>query len=584
MKQKVIFCVDDEKIVLNSLKAELKNIFGDQYIIETAESGTEALEAIDALLQQNVEVPVVIVDYAMPHMKGDELLIKIKEISPITIKILLTGQATLEGITNTINMAGLYRYIAKPWDPNDLILSVQQALRSYDQENLIRIQNQELKELSESLEIKVADRTKELEELNILLLENQNELVKTNQELTDYKDHLEDIVDERTKELQIAKERAEKSDHLKSAFLANMSHEIRTPMNAILGFSDLLMLDDLSSKKKDKYHEIINKSGKRLMNLISDIIDVSKLDSQLLTVNLQVFNVNHLLESIHQHFVCNSSKKHVQLKLVQSLHNENSFIRSDETRLAQVISNLIENAFKFTKEGTIEFGYSINNDFMHFYVKDDGVGIEAKDHQLIFERFGQSNNEIDKIKAGTGLGLSISKGIVELLGGKIWVESEPEKGSIFYFDLPFDTVQETQKEERDTHNDYVVPEKDTLKTILIAEDEMTNYLYIKAVLKEESFCLIHAKNGKEAVDSIKTNNNIDLILMDFNMPVLNGIEATKEIRKFNTDVPIIALTAYAMIGDREKALGIGCNDYLSKPFSKKVLLERIYNIVNFSVS
>ena len=583
MKQKVIFCVDDEKIVLNSLKAELKNIFGNQYIIETAESGTVALEAIQALLDENIEIPVIIVDYAMPLMKGDELLIRMKELSPRTVKVLLTGQATLEGITNTINMAGLYRYIAKPWDPNDLILSIQQALKSYDQANQIKTQNQELTALSKSLELKVASRTAELEKVNLQLVAQQQELLDKNNELYEYQNHLEDLVQNRTKELEIAKEQAEKSDHLKTAFLANMSHEIRTPMNAILGFSELLMEDDLSTESKDEYHQIINKSGKRLMNLISDIIDVAKIESQSLTITYQVFNLNALLDTIYQQFAINSVFTTVKLKLIKSLNNENSFILSDETRLAQVISNLIENAYKFTREGCIEFGYTTSNNLIHYYVKDNGVGIESKDHQLIFERFGQSDNELNNIKAGTGIGLSISKGLVELLGGTMGVSSEVNKGSTFYFDLPFNPTADDEVPSPEPTQERTIPINETVKTILIAEDEETNYIYIQEVLKQDPFHLIRVENGQEAVDLIKSNAAIDLILMDVNMPIMDGIEATKEIRAFNSTVPIIALTAYAMVGDQERVLSVGCNDYLSKPVSKKNLLARIYSNISIPI-
>ena len=579
MKQKVIFCVDDEKIVLNSLKTELKNIFGNEYLIETAESGVEALEVIQSLLDEGVEIPVIIVDYAMPIMKGDALLIRMKQISPRTVKVLLTGQATLEGISNTINMAGLYRYIAKPWDSNDLILSVQQALKSYDQSNLIQSQNQELASLSRSLEIKVATRTKELENSNLLLEEKQQELLEKNKQLFEYQNHLEDLVESRTVELKIAKEHAEKSDKLKTAFLANMSHEIRTPMNAILGFSELLIEEDLPTEVKDEYYSIINQSGNRLMNLINDIIDISRIESQLLSVDNKMFNLNLLLDSIYQQFAVNSSNTNVKLTLIKSLNNENCFVQSDESRLAQIFSNLIENAYKFTKEGHIEFGYTLNNEFIHYYVQDSGVGIPAEDHDLVFERFGQSDNELDKIKSGTGLGLSISKGLVELLGGKMGLQSKEDEGSTFYFDLPFNPSSKEQIETTDNRVKHSIPHNHSDKTILIVEDEVTNYLFIKEVLKNDAFQLIHVENGKEAVDTIKANDKIDLILMDLNMPVMNGIEATKEIRTFNTNVPIIALTANAMVGDREKVLSAGCNDYLSKPVSKTILLEKINSMI-----
>jgi signal transduction histidine kinase len=375
------------------------------------------------------------------------------------------------------------------------------------------------------------------------------------------------------KELIIAKEKAQKSDRLKSSFLANMSHEIRTPMNSILGFSELLLNQNLTEAKQEKYYEIINSSGRRLMNLINDIVDVSKLDSQELSLNQSVFNLNKLLYQLQQQFIISPKNKSTTISMINTLSDSDIFINCDEMRLAQVFSNLLENSLKFTINGTVEIGYKSEDKKLHFYVKDSGVGINVKDHQHIFERFGKSDNEILKVKEGSGLGLAISKGIVELFGGNIWVESEPYNGATFHFTIPNCIVPQEEKSsnEKSIENDVIA----ITKTILIAEDEETNFWYLEAVLDCHPFSLIHVVNGKESVDVMLKNNSIDLILMDFNMPIMNGTDATIEIRKINSTIPIIALTAYTMMGDKEKALSIGFTDYLSKPVSEHLLLETI---------
>ncbi|MDH3381973.1 MAG: ATP-binding protein, partial [Flavobacteriaceae bacterium] len=375
------------------------------------------------------------------------------------------------------------------------------------------------------------------------------------------------------KDLIIAKEKAEESERLKSAFLANMSHEIRTPMNSILGFSDLLMKNNLSEEKKEKYHEIVNSSGKRLMNLISDIIDVSKIDAHQLSMHYTTFNLNNLIDNLHHQFNISPRRKNTLINTIKSLPDQHSFIHSDENRLAQVLSNLLENALKFTKDGAVVFGYKQEGNLLHFHVKDSGIGISKKDHQLIFERFGQSDNELLTVKAGSGLGLSISKGIVEILGGTIWIESELNKGATFHFTIPNCLAAKQPEITEDKDNSKEI-ETDSTITILIAEDEISNYYYLEAILEKYQYNLIHVENGQEAINMAKLNH-INLILMDFNMPIMNGIDATVEIRKTNTSIPIIALTAYAMSEDRDRALMAGCNDYLSKPISKDMILETI---------
>jgi len=373
-------------------------------------------------------------------------------------------------------------------------------------------------------------------------------------------------------ELILAKEQAEESENLKSAFLANMTHEIRTPMNSILGFSELLMNEELSPVKKEHYHEIVHNNGKRLMNLISDIVDISKIDTKQLKISETVFNVNILLDDLQSQFEISPLCKNVTYKTSKGLATHMSFIRTDNNRLVQVLSNLIENALKFTDNGTVEIGYTTIDSGLQFFIKDSGIGIKKTDLSLIFERFGQSNNQYQKAKGGTGLGLSISKGIIEMLGGEIWVESKPHKGATFFFTIPNCRVANVVTDE--VKKTTIKMTQKTVPTILIAEDEESNYWLIEAFLEKYNFKLLHAENGKEAVEMFQ-NNEVDLILMDFNMPIMNGIEATALIRQSNKDVPIIALTAYAMTEDKEKATKTGCNDFLSKPVNRNVLIEKI---------
>ena len=254
MKKDIIFCVDDEKIVLNAIKSELKNSFGDKYVIETAENCQEALDTIDELLASGFQIPLIISDYSMPGMKGDELLTLTHKKTPKTLNLLLTGQASMEGVANVINNATLYRFIAKPWESRDLILTIEQALISYYRESQLELKNNELSELSLSLEKKVEKRTMELLSMNELLLEKQKEITISNEELS------------------LAKYKAEESDRLKSAFLANVSHEIRTPLNSIIGFAELLG-KSVKTEKDHKYSELIISGGRNLLSLINDILD-----------------------------------------------------------------------------------------------------------------------------------------------------------------------------------------------------------------------------------------------------------------------------------------------------------------------
>lgn len=394
--------------------------------------------------------------------------------------------------------------------------------------------------------------------------------VAIKEDISERKKILEDLV--------VAKERAEESDRLKSAFLVNMSHEIRTPMNGILGFSELLKDPNLSGENQQAYIDIIGKSGKRMLNIISDIIDISKIEANLMTLNVKTLNINEQIEDIYTFFKPETEAKNLKLTFKNPLPASEAIIKTDDVKVYAIITNLVKNAIKFTKQGSIEIGYNVVTkqvgSFLQFYVKDSGIGIPKHRQDAIFKRFIKADIQDVMAYQGAGLGLSISKAYVEMLGGKIWVESEEGNGSTFYFTLPFNIKTINVSTER-----QIVPleKNDTgkkLKILIVEDDEISELLidnYIKIFGKE----ILKAKNGIEAVEVCRNNPDIDLILMDIRMPGMSGYEATKQIREFNKDVVIIAQTAYGMLGEREKALNVGCNDYIAKPVIKYTLHELI---------
>lgn len=389
----------------------------------------------------------------------------------------------------------------------------------------------------------------------------------------------EEARDKAEKNLLEAKEKAEESDRLKSAFLANMSHEIRTPMNAILGFAELITMPDseVTPAEKENFIKLINNSGNNLLRLIDDIIDISKIEAGQIKIHKKECNLNSTLKDIQRSFLeirKHKNKEQIDIRVNENVKSQNLIIHTDILRLNQIFTNLIDNALKFTEDGFIEFGYEIQNkDKLLFFVKDTGVGMDHKKKDMVFDRFTKIEDDKTRLYRGAGLGLAISKSLVELLGGKIWVESVPEVGSTFYFNLPFDQIKESEsqqpvvdlKENYDWHD----------KTILIAEDEPANVIYIEEVLKITNANVLVAKNGKEAVEIYKKQNHIDIIIMDIKMPEMDGYEATQIIKKMNREIPVISQSAYAMPADIDKGYDSGMNDYLIKPVKPKVLLSII---------
>jgi len=377
------------------------------------------------------------------------------------------------------------------------------------------------------------------------------------------------------KELRIAKEKAEESDKLKTAFLANMSHEIRTPMNVIIGFGELLKNPNLTAEKRKLYINWINSNSKHLLRVIDDIVDISKIEANQLKIEPEEFSLNGLLTELfinYQREIKLIRKSNIQLCIEKAFDDFRNYIYADETRLAQVLSNLINNALKFTEKGYIEFGYMLENkNTLKFYVKDTGMGILKEQQEIIFERFRQA--EIDHIKtySGTGLGLTISKRLIELMGGKIWIESKFQQGSTFYFTIPYQPVKKYKEIDEKESKAYNWKGK----KILIVEDDLASFQILEAIMHELQIQIIQTDDGEKAVEICKADKDINLVIMDIKLPVMNGYEATRQIRKFRKDLPVIAQTSYAMKEDKKKCIQAGCNDYISKPIDINILITKM---------
>jgi signal transduction histidine kinase len=420
------------------------------------------------------------------------------------------------------------------------------------------------------------------------ILAQNEEIKKADRALLHHKENLEKIVKERTQELektnlelQIAKNKAEESDRLKTAFLSNMSHEIRTPMNAIIGFSNLLKDPNITPENLNNYTDIITERGNQLLNIINDIIDIAKIESGKIHIQKSACSVNKLFNELYTTFYNSTElakKSHLEFRAVKPDIFEDPIINTDTSRLKQILSNLIKNAIKFTQTGFVEMGYSVlemeESKKIQFYVKDSGIGISKENLTIIFNQFRQIDESHTRLFGGAGIGLSISKNLAKLLGGDLLVTSEQGKGSTFFLTLPYETVKiaktPTEVKKLDEKD---INWKD--KTILITEDNPSSFLLLKSMLNKTKANILHSGNGQEAVDLCKSNPHIHAVLMDIQLPVMNGYDATRKIKETRNDLPVIAQTAHALVEDEIKSKDAGCDDYLVKPIRRELLFATL---------
>jgi len=382
-------------------------------------------------------------------------------------------------------------------------------------------------------------------------------------------------------ELKIAKDQAEESDRLKSAFLSNMSHEIRTPLNAITGFSSLIAKTEPESENKKEFIRIINDNCEVLLNLINNILDIAKLEAGKIKLNIRNCQINKLLDNIYILYsgqLEKQKKANLSFNLVKAINDETFYIYTDAERLFQVLSNLIENAIKFTETGSIGFGYEVKNELLEFYVKDTGVGLSGEQQEIIFERFRKAEESKTKLYGGAGLGLAICRKLLQLMDGSIRVESSPGQGADFCFNIPLvPGVHEPEVTQAD-----IIPVKEHSmkgKKILVAEDNHLNYLLIEAFLAGTAIKICWARDGQEAVDQCKSPGDFDMVLMDLRMPIMDGYQAVRDIRSFNKDLPVVAVTAYSLSEVKKNTEGDWFTDYLAKPVNQEKLLQMINQYV-----
>ncbi|MFT7028645.1 MAG: PAS domain S-box-containing protein [Marinoscillum sp.] len=380
-----------------------------------------------------------------------------------------------------------------------------------------------------------------------------------------------DITERVEKEIELlkAKEKAEENDRLKSAFLANMRHEIRNPLNVIMGFSRQMIAPDTTKEDRAEYSGIVVNSSNQLLSIIDDITSFSLLETKQEHVNKSDVNINDLLSELQKQFASQAKTRNLELSFSTSLSSEQSVMATDKSKLTRIITNLLTNALKFTHQGFVKFGCEANEGELLFFVEDTGIGVATNHHKQIFGSFQQADTSVSRKYGGTGLGLSISKGLVEILGGKIWFESEVGRGSKFYVSLPHYQIKPTNSQSGVTGTAV------KSNTILIAEDQAINFHYLKVLIQRSFKCdILHALNGEEAIELYKKNPSIALVLMDINMPVMDGFDSAIAIKAINPNMPIIAQTGYDILSHDKYSPDI-FNDYVSKPIDEEVLLSKI---------
>ncbi|MDW7695398.1 response regulator [Flammeovirgaceae bacterium SG7u.111] len=546
MKEKKynILYVDDEESNLRIFRAAFKQY----YNIFLAVNAAEGLE----VLQKN-EIHLIITDQRMPKMTGVEFLEKVIDDYPDPIRIILTGFSDIEDIIRALNKCSIYRYIVKPWNREEMKLTIDKALEAFqlrrDNSSLVN----ELKGINNSLEEKIKDRTGELIEANKMMLQ--------------------------------AKEKAEHASKAKEIFLSTMSHEIRTPLNAIIGISHLLAKSELTAEQTENV-EILEFSAKSLLSLINDILDLSKIEAGKIELEKIEFNLLTLMKGIYKSLAPRADEK----KLLFDIELDDELpevLLGDQVRLGQILNNLLSNAIKFTESGTVTLSAKVqaledNKATILFSVKDTGIGIQDELREKIFEDFSQASSDTTRKFGGTGLGLSITKRLVTMLGGTIELESIMGQGSEFKCVITFETSAVTEQELNGEDKNLQVRDLKGLK-VLVVEDNKFNRTIAKKFLSNWNATIDFAFNGLEAVEKMQADTSYQFILMDIQMPEMDGFQATEAIRQLSGDyyknLPIIALTASTLPGEREKVLAAGMDDFIMKPFNPDTLYD---TIVKFS--
>jgi signal transduction histidine kinase/CheY-like chemotaxis protein len=482
-----------------------------------------------------------------------------------------------------------YYYYISYKDIQDSIHATELKAKIAELETLYNIETQEKKIAESNIEIKKqkTQKTVILIVLGILFITSifiyiaYYQKKKAQIRITSHKLDLENSLIEKSQELeaQITERKiAEESDKLKSAFLANMSHELRTPMNAIIAFSNFLRDPELNTNKREEYLDHITAAGDSLLRLIDDIIDIAKLESSQLKISIGPVNISRLLKELYKLFINLKSKHNYRAELNLNIDRKIDFIvNTDAIRIKQIISNLLENAFKYTPKGEIEFGVIDKENWLEFYVRDSGIGIPAEKQDQIFDRFSQVETDLNRKFGGTGLGLAISKNLVELLGGTIRVESSPKEGSIFYVAIPALDLRKVEVVPEITRAANIISENNynwESKTILVAEDEELNFKVLDSYLSKTNARILRASDGAKAVEMCM-HEKVDLVLMDIQMPNMDGYEATLAIKKLNKDVPVIAQTSFAMTNEKDMCMHAGCDDFITKPLDLDSLLAKI---------
>lgn len=426
-------------------------------------------------------------------------------------------------------------------------------------------------------------------EIEIKLKENEGRLndqlekyQKLNSEYILQNNELQNSIEEVkqiNEELAIAKQKAEESDLLKSSFLANMSHEIRTPMNGILGFTDLLKETNITQDNAQRYIKLIEQSGIRMQNIINDLIDIAKIESGQVNLHIDDVNINSILKETYDFFHPEAKQKGLDLHFSEDLVFNEAIVKTDNQKLIQIINNLVKNALKFTNEGHIKFGYRVSKEYLEFYVNDSGLGINKNVQEIIFERFRQTDTTPENSIEGIGLGLSICKAYVTMLGGKIWVESEEGAGSTFKFTIPY-LPENKDKTKLINNPESKLKSKLKGKRVLIAEDDEISFLFLREILTQFQINFVRTKNGKEAIETFKKDPSFDIFLLDTKMPILNGLDATKQIKRNWSEIPVIIQSAFSTKTDINKAIKAGADAFIPKPVKKNTLVEKIAELLH----